>query len=73
MKRVYANVDSISGHLRYGHLELALTDEQYKEFKELSIEEQQNKLLEEAEVIADDYEVDDIGCIEDIFVRDEIC
>jgi hypothetical protein len=73
MKRIIADLTYLQGHLREGHLELLLSDNQYEEFKKLSIEEQQNKLREEAQVIADDYEVDDIGCIEDIFVRDEIC
>jgi hypothetical protein len=70
MKKVIANLEYMAGHLRYGHLELTLTDEQYEEFKKLPKEEQEDWLLDDGARIADDYEVDDIGVIENISVKD---
>jgi hypothetical protein len=70
MKRITANLDYMVGHLRYGHLELELTDEQYEEFKKLSKEEQEEWLRDDGARIADDYEIDDIGSIYHIKVKD---
>jgi hypothetical protein len=70
MKRIIADVDYMTGHLRYGHLELELTDEQYEEFKGLSREEQEDWLRVDGEKIVDDYEIDDIGSIGHISVQD---
>ena len=64
-KTIIANIDYIVGHLRYGHFELNLTDEEYSEFISLSKEEQEN-WVRDGELIIDDYRVDDYGDITSI-------
>jgi ribosome biogenesis protein Tsr3 len=63
--KIIANVDYVVGHLRYGHYELELNDEEYKEYKSLS-EEDKISWIEDGKFIIDDYEVDDIGTITEI-------
>lgn len=64
-KTIIANIDYIVGHLRYGHFELNLTDEEYLKFISLSKEEQEN-WVRDGELIIDDYRVDDYGDITSI-------
>lgn len=58
-KFITADCNYICGHLRYGHWELNLTDEQFKEFESLSGEEQEQWIKDEGNLIVDDYEIDD--------------
>ena len=61
MKTIIANVDYLCGHLRYGHFELYLTDEDYKKFKELSEEDKISWIKDDGSLIIDDFELNDYG------------
>ena len=63
--KIIADVDYVTGHLRYGHWELELSDKDYNEYKNLS-EEDKISWIEDGKFIVDDYEVDDIGIITEI-------
>lgn len=63
--KIIADVDYVIGHLRYGHYELKLSDEDYKEYKSLS-EKDKISWIEDGEFIVDDYRIDDIGLITEI-------
>lgn len=60
---ITGHVDYVSGHLRYGHFEMTLDDEEFEAFKALSKKEQINLLRNGGELIVDDWEVDDYGDI----------
>lgn len=67
MKKVYiyAPVDYITGHLRYGHREgiVNLTDEEFKQFKD----NPKNFIYDndvELDLLIDDWEIDDCGGID---------
>ena len=57
--KVTAKCSYIQGHIRYGHFDMFLTDEQLKEFKALDCDKQKNYIRELGELIVDDYEIDD--------------
>ena len=63
--RIIADVDYVTGHLRYGHWELELSDKEYEEYKNLS-EEDKVSWIEEGNFIIDDYRIYDIGTITEI-------
>lgn len=63
--KIIADVDYVIGHLRRGHYELYLNDEDYKEYKNLS-EEDKISWIEDGNFIIDDYRIDDIGTITEI-------
>ena len=63
MKKITCPVDYVTGHLRYGHYELVLSEEEYAKFQESSDEEKED-WIRDGEFIVDDYEVDDTGCLE---------
>lgn len=69
MKKVhiYAPVDYLAGHLRYGHFEgdLELTDEEFVKFKENPVDFiNDEKYYFDLDLIVDDYEIDDRGDID---------
>ena len=66
---VTGDVDYVQGHLRYGHFELELTEEEYEEFKLLDEEAQKEWVKNEGELLIDDWEVDDTGDITDVRVE----
>lgn len=71
MKKVhiYAPVDYLAGHLRYGHFEgdLELTDEEFEKLKEDPLDFINNeKYYFDLDLIVDDYEIDDRGEIESV-------
>lgn len=68
---IVADVDYVCGHLRYGHYELNLNEEDYNKYKNLSEEDKISWIEEEGEFIIDDYEVDDIGTITEIRERED--
>ena len=68
--RIIADVDYVTGHLRYGHWELELSDKEYEEYKNLS-EEDKVSWIEEGNFIIDDYRIYDIGTITEIREEDD--
>lgn len=63
MKRIELNCDFIQGYIRDAHYELKLSDDEYKEFMDLSKEEQ-IKWIKEGNFVIDDY------CIESYLLSD---
>lgn len=59
MKVITCPVDYVCGHLRYGHYELELTDEEFAEFQQSSDEEKIG-WLQDGDFIVDSYRIDDI-------------
>ena len=64
--KIIADVDYVCGHLRYGHYELYLNEEDYNEYKNLSEEDRISWIEDDGEFIVDDCEIDDIGAITEI-------
>ena len=56
--RVTANLDWVSGHLRYGHLE-GIVEAESEEALELKIKNPDFRYI--LDLVVDDYEVDDYG------------
>lgn len=67
-KIITAQVDYVSGHLRYGHYELALNDEEYLEYHNMSKEAQKEYIKENGTFEVDDFRINDIGEITDITI-----
>jgi len=63
--KIIADVDYVTGHLRDGHYELNLNEEEYDEYKNLS-EEDKISWIEDGDFIVDDYRIYDIGTITEI-------
>ena len=63
--KIIADIDYVVGHLRYGHYELKLNDEEYNEYKNLS-EEDKISWIKDGDLIIDDYRIYDIGPITEI-------
>ena len=63
--KIIADVDYVTGHLRSGHYELNLNEEEYDEYKNLS-EEDKISWIEDGDFIVDDYRIYDIGTITEI-------
>ena len=59
MKKIKLNCNYVQGYLRYGHFELELDDNDYKEFKALSKEEQLEQIKSDGNLIIDSYRVED--------------
>ena len=59
MKKIKLNCNYVQGYLRYGHFELELDDNDYKEFEALSKEEQLEQIESDGNLIIDSYRVDD--------------
>lgn len=45
MKTLIAKVEYVAGHLRSGHYELKLTDDEYREFENMSDEDQESYII----------------------------
>ena len=58
---VTADLSYVVGHLRYGHYELELSDEEYEEFKKMSKEEKKDYICDCGEIVIDDYDLNDYG------------
>lgn len=69
MEKTYtisAQYGYIVGRIRYGHIEMALSESDYKEFLNLTPEEQKNWLKDEGEIIIDDFDIEDLGSLDNI-------
>ena len=64
-----ADVDYISGHLRYGHFELTLDEEELEAFKRMGKEEQMEYFRDRADLLIDDFYVSDLGEIGEIVIH----
>lgn len=69
--KIIADTDYVCGHLRYGHYELELSDEDYKEYKSLSEEDKISWIEDDGEFIIDNCEIYDIGSITEIREEDD--
>lgn len=67
---VSAQYDYVSGYLRYGHKEMTLNEEEFLKFKDLSKKDQLEWLVEEGEIVIDDFEVNDYGELEEIIIEE---
>lgn len=72
--KLSVDVSYVQGHLRYGHLELELSEEEYKEFTTLS-ESDKKIMLRDGEMVVDEYEVYDYGDFEmdTLYVEESKC
>ena len=64
--KIIADVDYVNGHLRYGHYELELNNEDYNKYKNLSEEDKISWIEDDGDFIIDDYRIYDIGTITEI-------
>ena len=64
--KIIADVDYVTGHLRDGHWELELDDEDYNKYKNLSEEDKISWIEDDGDFIIDDYRTYDIGTITEI-------
>lgn len=63
MKKIICPLEYVVGHLRNGHYELVLSDEEYTKFQESSDEEKED-WIRDGELVVDDYRVEDVGLLE---------
>lgn len=71
MKTVYADIEYLMGHLKYGHIELQMDEKEYKEYESYTDEEKEEYIMENGDLIIDDYEVDDYGPISNIRIYND--
>lgn len=69
VKKIICNCEYVQGFLRNGHIELILNDEEYKEFKSLSLEEQ-FEWIRDGNLIIDSYRVEDYELGDTFTVKD---
>lgn len=71
MKTICADLEYLMGHLRYGHIELQMDEEEYKEYETYTDKEKEEYVFENGDLIIDDYEVNDYGPISNIRVYND--
>lgn len=59
MKKIIIHCNYIQGFIRNGHLELELSDEEFKKFEVLSKEDKIDWIKEDGELYIDSYRVED--------------
>lgn len=64
--KITAQVDYVSGHLRYGHFEATVPADEIETFNNMTAEEKKEYIRDIGELIVDDYEVDDWGDIGEV-------
>jgi hypothetical protein len=69
--KIIADVDYVTGHLRSGHWELELNDEDYNGYKKLSEEDRMSWIEDDGDFIIDDYKICDVGTITEIREENE--
>jgi hypothetical protein len=65
---IVANLEYVMGHLRYGYLHLNLDEDEYQEFMTMSKEEKKDFIWGKGDIIIDDYEIDDTGDIDEVYI-----
>ena len=65
---IAADLEYVVGHLRCGHVEAVLTEEEYEEYKALSDDEKADYLNELGDLIIDDVSIEDRGPLQNIEV-----
>lgn len=63
--RISAGIEYVAGHLRYGHYE-AFVDK--KDIEGKSPEELKEYIQDVGTIVIDDYEIDDMGDVEEVVV-----
>ena len=63
MKKITARCEA-DGHLRYGHYDLELTDEEYAEFSQLDDDSKKEWIKSSGKFTLDDWEVYDTYSLE---------
>ena len=58
---ITADLSYVVGHLRHGHYELKLSDEEYEEFKKMSKEEKKDYICDCGKIVIDDFYLNDHG------------
>lgn len=58
---VTANLEYVAGHLRYGHFEAELSDEELEEFEKMNEEDKRKYIYDNGHIVIDDYDVNDYG------------
>lgn len=71
MKTVCADLKYLTGHLKCGHIELQMNEEEYKEYESYTDEEKEEYIIENGDLIIDDYKVNDYGPISNIRVYND--
>lgn len=61
MKKIVCEAEYAEGHLRNGHYEMELSDEEYERFMNLPKDEQYREIRHNADQVVDDWEIDDFG------------
>lgn len=64
MKRIICPVEYVMGHLRNGHYELVLNDEEFEKFTQMSDEEKERYIDDNGDLEVDDWRIDDVGPLE---------
>ena len=71
MAIIFGEVNYVCGYLRSGHYELNLSEEQLKEFSDLTENEQKGWIIDRGEFVVDDIEIEDVGCITNIEIYND--
>ena len=70
MALITAQVDYVSGYLRYGHWGLSLEGKELEEFRNSSKEDQESWLMDNGSFVVDDYEINDYGDLQEIKIEE---
>lgn len=66
--KIIAEVGYVVGHLRYGHFEATVPDDEVEEFNNMSEDEKKEYIREIGSLKIDDVEIDDWGDLGDVEV-----
>lgn len=69
MKTISAPVEYVDGHLRYGHMEVEVTDEVAEEVSNMSEEDRKEWLQDNGKLVIDDYRVNDYGDLGEVTIQ----
>lgn len=66
--KIHAPIDYVQGHLRYGHFEATVPEEDIEKFNAMTPDEKKEYIRDIGEIVLDDYEMDDYGDIGEVTV-----